>query len=391
MPVCTVECVQFADFPASPADVVIVGAGIVGLAHAWAAVRSGRRVVVIDRDDRAVGATVRNFGHICTTAQDGIALDYALAARDRWIEAGEAAGFPVVTDGTVVLARTPAEVAVLEEFAAGRGADAALLTRDQAARRVGFDAPGVLGGVHLRQDLRVNSPSAVPALTRHLADLGVEFHFGENVLEVGEGRVRTGTGEYTAGQVVVCVGHDVDRFFPSLASEHGVVRCRLRMMEIDAPGGIRIAPGLFTGSSLLRYGGFANTDAAAAVRDELLAMVPAVIQHTINLMCTQRPDGRIVIGDSHHYERTLEPFEDEDVDRLLLEEFARLFGRDDLVVRRRWRGVYASAPEPYLVAAPADGVLAVSVTSGIGMTTAFGLADDVVARHLAIPLTTPAP
>jgi hypothetical protein len=62
-----------------------------------------------------------------------------------------------------------------------------------------------------------------------------------------------------------------------------------------------------------------------------------------------------------------------------------------MVVRRRWRGVYASAPEPYLVAAPADGVLTVSVTSGIGMTTAFGLADDVVARHLQTPVTTPAP
>jgi FAD dependent oxidoreductase TIGR03364 len=385
--------VQFADQPPAHADVVIVGAGIVGLAHAWAAVRSGRRVVVIDRDERAVGASVRNFGHICATALDGIALDYALVARERWIQAGGAAGFAVETTGTVVLARTPAELAVLEEFAGTRGADARILTPAEAAEHAGFDAPDVLGGAHFPQDLRVNSPSAVPALTAHLERLGVDFRFGENVLEVGEGVVGTASGEYTGDTVLVCVGHDVDRLFPRLATRHGVKRCRLRMMEIDAPDGIRIAPGLFTGTSLLRYGGFANTDAAATVRSELLATRPELVENTINLMCTQRPDGRLVIGDSHHYETTLDPFEDESVDRLLLDEFARLFGRDDLTVRRRWRGVYASAREPYLVDSPAEDVFVVSVTSGIGMTTAFGLADDVVARYLdsSALVTTPAP
>ena len=48
-----------------------MGAGVVGLAHAWHATRVGLRVVVVERDEHAVGASVRNFGHICTTAQAG--------------------------------------------------------------------------------------------------------------------------------------------------------------------------------------------------------------------------------------------------------------------------------------------------------------------------------
>ncbi len=43
-------------------NLAVVGAGILGLAHALAAVRLGKRVVVIDRDARANGASVRNFG-----------------------------------------------------------------------------------------------------------------------------------------------------------------------------------------------------------------------------------------------------------------------------------------------------------------------------------------
>jgi glycine/D-amino acid oxidase-like deaminating enzyme len=51
-------------------ELAVVGAGIVGLAHAYAAARLGRRVVVIDRDARANGASIRNFGFITVTGQE---------------------------------------------------------------------------------------------------------------------------------------------------------------------------------------------------------------------------------------------------------------------------------------------------------------------------------
>ena len=50
-------------------DVAIVGAGICGLAHALAAARRGKRVVVVDRDAQANGASVRNFGFVTVTGQ----------------------------------------------------------------------------------------------------------------------------------------------------------------------------------------------------------------------------------------------------------------------------------------------------------------------------------
>ncbi|WP_243062847.1 TIGR03364 family FAD-dependent oxidoreductase [Humibacter sp. RRB41] len=369
------------------ADLVVIGAGIVGLAHAWHAVHRGMSVRVIERDERPVGASIRNFGHICTTAQAGIILDYALTAREVWLQAGAEAGIPVRTDGTVVLARTAAEVEVLEEFAAERGDTVRMLDAAEAARLAGFEAPGLVAGAHLPMDLRVDSPSAIPALVRRLLELGVDFRFGENLLELTAGFVRTSRGEYTADSVVLAVGHDVDRHYPELAEQAGVQRCRLRMLEIDAPGGFSTAPGVFTGTSLLRYEAFSSTAAAARLRAELMQAAPELVENTVNLMFTQRPDGRLVIGDTHHYATTLTPFEEEDLDELLLAHFRRLFGVGELRVRRRWRGVYASAPTgPFLMASPEQGVAVASVTSGVGMTTAFGLAravlDELVpARH----------
>ena len=45
-------------------DLAVVGGGVIGLAHAFTAAKAGKRVAVIERDARANGASLRNFGFI---------------------------------------------------------------------------------------------------------------------------------------------------------------------------------------------------------------------------------------------------------------------------------------------------------------------------------------
>lgn len=163
---------------------------------------------------------------------------------------------------------------------------------------------------------------------------------------------------------------------PGLADEAGVRRCRLRMLEVDAPNGIRITPSVLTGMSMRRYDGLTGMLAAAAVRAEVLTAAPELLDRQVNLMFTWRPDGRLVLGDTHHYDVTEDPFEDEASDVILLAEFSHLLG-SALTVRRRWRGVHASSTQaPFLVAEPIPGGTVAAVTSGIG------LARSVIAEAL---------
>lgn len=364
-------------------DLIVVGAGIVGLAHAVDAHLRGLSVTVLERDERAVGASVRNFGHVCTTPQSGDARPFALEANERWRKLAALAGFKVETHGTIAVARTQDEFAVLEEFATTRDADEVqLLTPVEVGERIGWLPSETVGGAWLMRDLRVDPRAAIPALARWLVELGVDVQFGTNVASVRDGQVTTSRGDFSAERVIHASGHDVDRLFPEIADEYAVRRCRLQMFEVGPPHDLRIGPAVFTGTSLLRYGGFEEQPSAARVRAALEATQPDLLEAGVNLMLTQRPDGSIVLGDTHHYDKTLTPFDDEDVANIILREGSRLFGQE-LTVRRRWRGVYASSTKTdFLVASPDPKTRVVSVTSGIGMTTGLGLAPAVLDEFL---------
>ncbi|HVK19766.1 MAG TPA: TIGR03364 family FAD-dependent oxidoreductase [Actinokineospora sp.] len=359
------------------AEVVVVGAGIVGLAHAYAALERGLSVAVVERDDRATGASVRNFGHGCVTAQDGVALEYGLAARESWLRLAKAAGFWVRDSGTVVVARDDDEYAVLEEFHALRDGQVTLLDAAAVAERV-TTGPGVVGGALLPLDIRVDPREAVHAIAAWLAERGVRFHWGTTVHTVEPGLLGTSRGTIRAGKIVFAVGHNVDRHFPDLAEQAEVRRCALRMLRVEDPHGRPIDSAVLTGYSMLRYDGFAACASLPAMRARLTAERPELIDIGLNLMFTQAPTGELTIGDTHHYHRTLEPYDDDALDAAVLAETANLLGVPSLTVRQRWRGVYASAPAPFLIETPVDGVRVVSVTSGIGMTTALGLAPRVL-------------
>ena len=367
------------------ADLAIAGAGIVGLAIALEGVRRGLKVVVVEQDVRPSGASVRNFGHSCVTAQSGVGLDYALAGRERWLALREEAGIWVQESGTVVAARSDEEWAVLREFFERRPGQSLLLDPDSVRQRVPISAARLVGGAFLPFDLRVDPRQAVPALAAHLAGLGVELHFRTTATGASSGVLHTARGDILADAVVLAVGHDLDRLLPSEAEQSSLTRCSLHMLRIAAPGGKSFGPALLTGTSLLRYSGFLDCPSSPALRERLELDQPELLEAGVNHMLTQHPSGDLLVGDTHHYDHTPSPFAQEELDNLLLSETRTLLGEPNLTVRERWQGTYAWAPDrEFFSATPAPGVRALAITSGIGMTTALGLA-PVVLDDLAVP------
>lgn len=359
------------------ADLVVVGSGVVGLGAAYAAARRGLRVIVVDRTDRPVGSTVRNFGHICIGAQGGRARELADLSRGLWLRLAEDAGFWIRESGTLVAAREDDEIAVLESAAAGGGVrmlDAADLLSRAPLRR-----GDVIGGALIETDLQANPREAAGAIVRHLGAHGVEFLFRTAVVRVSPGRVETTRGPIEAGRVVVAVNHDLDQLLPELAERADLQRCALDMMRVSAELPSPLQAPLLTGWSLVRYGRFAALPETRALRERLHGERPDLAALDLNQMYTQLPDGTLIVGDSHLRAVQPDPFQPEAAFDAFLDEARALFAADRFRVLERWQGVYASAREEFLAEEIEPGVHVVAVTTGIGMTCGLGLAETALA------------
>src|SRR4051794_23530565 len=77
----------------SKKSAIVVGAGIIGLACTRALIKRGYYVTVIERNHRATGASIRNFGMIWPIGQpDGVMYDQATLSREIWTETIKDAG-----------------------------------------------------------------------------------------------------------------------------------------------------------------------------------------------------------------------------------------------------------------------------------------------------------
>jgi FAD dependent oxidoreductase TIGR03364 len=361
-------------------DIAIVGAGIVGLAHALAAARLGLRVAVLDRDAQANGASVRNFGFVTVTGQErGQVWRRARRSRDVWAEIAGPAGIPIEQHGLAMIAQRPEAQAVLEAFLKTDTAEGcAWLDADDARAKLGGMRPARLRGALFSDvDLRVESRTAIPALTRWLeATYRVFFRSGVSVHAIEPGRLETSAGFVRAAAIVVCPGDDLTTLFPDALSGAGITRCKLQMMRLASPG-YRLPATIMSDLGLVRYLGYAALPEAAVLRAQLAAEQPDHLANGIHLIVAQSADGSLVVGDSHHYAATPDPFASAEVERLILEEFGAVFGVVPPVLER-WTGTYASADRHSVVEAPLDAVRLVTVTSGTGASTSFALAEEVI-------------
>ena len=90
-------------------------------------------------------------------------------------------------------------------------------------------------------------------------------------------------------------------------------------------------------------------------------------------------DDSLVVGDSHHYAPTPDPFAPTHVDDLILDEYRQVFAGPTPRILERWTGTYASAHDRLmLVDKPSDALRIVLITSGTGASTSFAIAEEVV-------------
>lgn len=366
----------------SAGRLVVVGGGIIGTMHAWMARRRGYRVVQLEREAEARGASVRNFGLIWVSGRTaGAELELTLRSRRLWDEAAASApGVGLRANGSLTVAQAPEEMDVLEEAAAATDAPARgwSLVGAEEARRINPALGGkIIGALFCAHDATVEPRKAAAAIRDGLrGDDGYEWVANRTVVEAEEGFVRDHVGtRWEADRIVLCCGADLQGVAAPAVVGGPLRRVRLQMLE-TAPHAETVTTSVADGDSLRYYPAYAG-GALARLRpqDELAAA------HAIQLLLVQRRDGGLTIGDTHQYEEPFDFAVRDDVETELLRRAEGALGAPVPPVARRWAGVYSQTTDGsiYFRRELAPGVDVVTGPGGRGMTLSAAMAEETFA------------
>jgi len=211
-------------------DLCVVGAGIVGLATAWAATkrRPGARVVVLEKEDSlAFHQTGRNSGVIHSGIYykpGSLKAETCRAGREALIDFCEEHGVSYELCGKVVVALNESELPALEkirERAVANGAKVEVLG-PEALAEIEPHAAGVRA-LRVPETGIVDYRGMCDVLARLITEAGGEVRFGakvESLIAPGDGyQVETSAGLFAADRVVNCAGLHSDRVAESFGDD----------------------------------------------------------------------------------------------------------------------------------------------------------------------------
>lgn len=363
-------------------DLAVVGAGVVGLAHALAAARSGRRVVVIDRDARANGASVRMSGLVTVAGHaPGAMWRRARRSRDVWAEVCREAGVRIEHDGLAIVARRPEAATALEAFAATDGGEGCTFYRPEDAHALFPQFRGDITGVFWSPDeMRVEARTAIPKIAAWLSDAhGVAFRWETAVTSVSDTGVETSRGPIAAGATVVCPGDDFRTLYAELLGGAGLTHAKSQMLRIRLDDGYELPGSVASDLAILRLPGFEELDGYEALRARLEAEQPECLRNGVVMLASQSADGSLVVSGSRQLETTPDPYQSDAIDALILGELEAVLDLKPRQILSRWIGTYAFSAERLVVTeAPSDRVRVVVAASAAGASSAFAVAEETI-------------
>ncbi|MBT8766013.1 NAD(P)/FAD-dependent oxidoreductase [Metapseudomonas boanensis] len=225
------------------ADVVVVGAGLVGASLALHLAEGGVRVVVLEADQPGSGASGRNAGHVqpylgsveplrAHADQGKRFTEYFIQHRDIVFDLCQKHGLQADAVKSGMVDAAYRKHAALENKVSqwkAFGYDVDIVGAARLKELLGTDAYGY--GIHWREGGRVNPYLFTNGMIGAAVRLGARVHGNTCVVgceRIGSHwRVRSATGSVRAQQVVICTnGHAGNAFFPELArTQFPLVAC----------------------------------------------------------------------------------------------------------------------------------------------------------------------
>ena len=364
---------------------IVIGAGIVGLAAARALAVRGYKITVIERNKKAIGASIRNFGMIWPIGQpDGKLHERAMLSKMIWKQVCNDASIWYDEVGSLHLAYTADEWNVLQELnEIYRYRNYELLPATETMDKSGaVIKENLTGALYSSDEMIVDPRIAIANIPVWLNEkYGVEFLWGKLVTDVCCPAVYINKEKIEADEIYICSGADFETLYPELFSALPLTKCKLQMMRMAAqPGNWHIGPALCGGLSLIHYKGFAAAPSLIKLKEKFEQQYAEYLKWGIHVMVSQNQAGELTIGDSHEYGLTHDPFDKQFINQLILDYLQKFAHFKDESIIETWNGIYPKLTngQTELILKPEEGVTVINGLGGAGMTLAFGLCEELI-------------
>ena len=364
---------------------MIIGAGIVGLSIARALALRNYKVTVVERNEKAVGASLRNFGMVLPVAQpDGILFNRAMRSRNIWKQVCTEAKIWHDEVGSLQLAYASDEWTVLNELnEIYQSRRYKLLTKNETlTASPSVSSKRLLGSLFSKDEIIIDSREAISKIPLWLEEkYKVKFIWGKAISHIEYPVAFAGKESFEADEIFICSGTDFETLYPEVFANANITKCKLQMMRIvSQPDHWRLGAMLCAGLSLVNYSSFAVAPSINILKKRIQTDFPEHIKWGIHVMVSQHELGELCIGDSHEYGLTHDPFDRMTINNLILDYLKSFIQFKDMQICETWNGLYSKMThgETEFIHKPQQGITIINGMGGGGMTLSFGLAEELV-------------
>jgi glycine/D-amino acid oxidase-like deaminating enzyme len=359
------------------ADIIVVGAGIVGAASAAECARAGLKVLLLDRGAIGGGATAAGMGHL--VVMDDSPAQFALTSYSRRLWQQLAPQLPADAEydacGTLWVAADEQELAEVrrkEESCRACGIKAEALDAATLAKAEPNLRPGLAGALCVVEDAVVYPPRAARFLIESAIGAGAALQMRAGVAVTsfgGDGTVTVADGtKLSAGRVVNAAGCWSPVLTPALP-----VRKRKGHLAITD-----------------RYPGFVRHQ---IVELGYLKSAHAVSVDSVAFNIQPRKTGQMLIGSSRQFDAEGTDISHPILGRMLRRALEYLPALERLSVIRCWTGHRAATPDKLPLIGPSlesDRIWLATGHEGLGITTSLGTGSLLASLMLGRPTEIPA-
>jgi D-hydroxyproline dehydrogenase subunit beta len=348
------------------ADVLIVGAGIVGAACAFELAKAGLQVTVVEERFTSAGATGASMGHIVVMDDSEAQFSLTRYSQTLWEELHEELPPKVEFEkcGTIWVAADEEEMAEVRRkhaYYLARGVRTEILDPQALHEAEPHLRTPLAGGLLVTGDSVIYPPAAASFLLEKAVKLGASLRTGKAVISLEKGNARLSDGTtLSAGRLINAGG----QFSPKLTP------------------GIQVKP---------RKGHLVITDRyPGTVRHQLVELgylksAHSLTSDSVAFNVQPRKTGQLLIGSSRQYDIEHDEVESAILSRMLQRTFEYLPALASYSGIRVWTGFRPATPDklPLIGPWPEDPTLYIATGhEGLGVTTSLATGKLICAQIL---------